>query len=115
MNYVTEVEECDSIMFLSNTKTAKKTTKFYNSNGSVVWFVSVSATFSYSNTGSTCVNASVTAGSYDAFWKIISKSSNKRGNIGIANAVAGHYFNNNLLNKYSRSVSISCDRYGNIS
>ena len=100
----------------STTKTITKTkTSYYtNSNGVVLWSVSVTGTFSYNGSTSKCTSCSHKATAPGASWSIKSSSSSRSGNSATANAIATHY--NGIISKdYSKSVTIKCSKDGIIS
>jgi hypothetical protein len=89
----------------SHTITKTKTANIKNANGTILWSVSITATFIYD--GSTSPNAT----SYSSEWKIQSVSSNKSGNSATASATANYA----SLKNYTQNVTISCSKNGTVS
>lgn len=92
------------------TKTGYKTATYYNSAGTKIWSVTVTGTFSYTSgvsataTGSTAtVNIFVTGATFK------NKNAYTTGNTAIA---SGTVVYNGMST--SKSVSVSCDKYGNV-
>ena len=116
--WITTIEEEDTgiAAFADSTKKASKTTKYYNKNNVLQWYVTVNGTFSYvKGKSSTCTAASVTAVSKSSAWKIASKKASKSGSTATASATAKRYANNILMEKATRTVKLTCDKIGNLS
>lgn len=96
------------------TITKTKTTRFRNDNGMVAWEVSITATFSYNGTTSRCISCSHKTATYLSGWSIKSASSSKRGNTATATATAV-YTSGSTSHSYTESVTIKCDKNGNVS
>lgn len=88
-----------------------KTTYMRDSSGTVLWSVSITATFTYDGTTSRCISCSPNATSYSSEWKIQSVSSNKSGNSATASATANYA----SLKNYTQNVTISCSKNGTVS
>lgn len=76
----------------SKSVTKTKTSYYKNSNGTILWYVKVTGTFTYGNGSSKCTSSSVTADSKSGAWKITSKSASKSGNKATAKATAKRYY-----------------------
>ena len=99
----------------SSTKTATKRAKYVNSSNVTVWEISVTGTFTYNGTSSTCTASSVAAKSYSTNWKITSQSASKSENKAIAKATAKYYYDGSLVTTASKTVTLTCDKNGNLS
>ena len=75
----------------SNQKTAKKTGNYKNAQGTTMFSVTVTGTFTYTGSSSTCTKSVASATSKNANWKISSKSASKSGNKATAKATAKRY------------------------
>lgn len=95
----------------SHTITKTKTANIKNANGTILWSVSITATFIYDGSTSRCISCSPNATSYSSEWKIQSVSSNKRGNSATASATANYA----SLKNYTQNVTISCSKNGTVS
>lgn len=109
-------EEC-SIAPRATTQyiTKTKTTKLKNSDGDVMWAVSIKATFSYDGSTSKCTSCTPSAISYASTWSIKSITSSKSGNSATANAVATCTSSIGASQSYSKSVTITCSATGVVS
>lgn len=113
----TQVGSIPSIELLATakTKTASRTTTYYSASGAALWYVTVTATFTYNGSTSSCTSASVSAGSYSSAWKISDKSASKSGNIGKATATATRYSNAKPIDTHTKTATLTCDKNGNLS
>lgn len=115
---VTTITEEPAVSFAraGNTKTGSKTSKYYSSSGTAMWYVTVNGTFSYNGSTATCTNASVTAGSYSASWKINSKSSKHSGSSASGTAKATMYDTyGNYVKSATKTVTLTCSKTGTLS
>lgn len=99
----------------SNSKSGSKTAYYKNSSGVVQWYVRVTGEFTYNGTSSTCTSSVASAPSNVAAWKIASKSASKSGNSATAKATAKCYSNGVVVNTITKSVTLTCDKNGNLS
>lgn len=99
----------------TQTKSGSKTVQYVNSSGSVLWYVTVHASFTYNGSSSSCTNASVYAESNSSAWTVTNKSSWRSGNTGYASATGHHHnFLGIETSSVSRTVSISCTANGTL-
>lgn len=94
--------------------TKTKTARVGAGDGTVLWSVSITATFSYNGTTSKCISCSHSAASYVEAWSIKSVISEKSGNEATATAVATHSVGS-LTQDSTQSVTIKCSKNGVIS
>lgn len=99
----------------SSTKTGSKTAKYIDSNGNACWYVKVTGIFSYDGSSAKCTSSSVNAGVYNNIWEIISKSSSKSGATATATALAALYYNGNVVDRKTKSISLKCSSNGTLS
>lgn len=100
----------------SHTTSGSKTSYYKNSSGTVLWSVTVTASFSYTaGKKSSCTSASGSSSSSSSNWKVSKASSSKSGNTATATATGTHYRGSQALNSYTRSVTLTCDTNGNLS
>lgn len=109
--------ESDSGMTTLSSKSVTKTkTSYYkNSNGTILWYVKVTGTFTYGNGSSKCTSSSVTAESKSGAWKITSKSASKSGNKATAKATAKRYYGGSVAETKNKTVTLTCSPSGNFS
>lgn len=99
----------------SKSVTKTKTSYYKNSNGTILWYVKVTGTFTYGNGSSKCTNSSVTAESKSGAWKITSKSASKSGNKATAKATAKRYYGGSVAETKNKTVTLTCSPSGNFS
>lgn len=95
-------------------KTATKTVYIHDENQNVLWYLSITGTFSYNGTSSICTSCSHQAVSLASQWSIKSSSSNKGGNAANAIATAIYHPPIGIVQECSKSVTISCSPTGEI-
>ena len=101
-----------SLSRTSHNKT--KTTYMRDSSGTVLWSVSITATFTYDGTTSRCISCSPSANAPATTWSIKSISSSKSGNSATAYATATHTSPSSSKD-FTQSVTISCSKNGTVS
>ncbi len=99
----------------SKSVTKTKTSYYKNSNGTILWYVKVTGTFTYGNGSSKCTSSSVTAESKSGAWKITSKSASKTGNKATAKATAKRYYGGSVAETKNKTVTLTCSPSGNFS
>ncbi len=99
----------------TNTITGRKTKSMKNSAGAVLWYVSVTGTFTYTGSKSQCTSATVTAKSNNKYWKIISKSSSKNTNNATATARAQNILDGEVIATHRLSTTLTCSTTGKLS
>lgn len=105
----------ESSLFRSSSKTASKTSTFYNGNDEALWYVKVIGEFTYTGSSSKCTSASVSAASYVSTWKVSNKSSSYSGNTAKASATGKLYFGNAVVDTVNKTVSLTCSANGDLS
>lgn len=99
----------------SKSVTKTKTSYYKNSNGTILWYVKVTGTFTYGNGSSKCTSSSVTAESKSGAWKITSKSASKSGNKATAKATAKRYYGGSVAETKNKTVTLTCSPSGSFS
>lgn len=100
----------------SSTCKGSKTTTYKNSSGSTMWSITVSASFSYAKgKSSKCISASGSASSNSKRWKVSTPDTSKSANKATTTATGTLYRNSKALKSITRSVTLTCDTYGNLS
>ncbi len=94
-------------------KTVTRTNYYRNQNNNVLWTLSLTATFVYDGTTSTCASCTHQATSVASGWSIKNSSSGRSLNTATACATAQHreLF---LVSEHSMTVNIQCDANGTI-
>ena len=113
---VITTESNSGMTTLSSKSVTKTKTGYYkNSNGTILWYVKVTGTFTYGNGSSKCTSSSVTADSKSGAWKITSKSASKSGNKATAKATAKRYYGGSVAETKNKTVTLTCSPSGNFS
>lgn len=99
----------------STIKNASKTSTYKNAEGESLWYAKVTANFYYDGSTSSCTSASASAGTYVDGWKIQSKSASRTGNVGSATVTAGCYYLGVNIGNVIHTVTLACDKNGNLS
>lgn len=111
---VTTIEE--SITRATGTKTASKKNNFYNEDDELQWTITVTGTFTYDGTSSTCTKATgTTTITNTTNWYLISESPTKSGNTATYTVTFGRKVIGITTSKPTYSVSLTCDANGNLS
>ena len=114
-DYIETVIEDTGISPLASTTVNKTKTSYYkNSSGTVLWSVSITATFTYNGTTSSCTSCYHSTTAPSSSWTIKSASHRKAGNTATATATAT-YTGATGSQDYTRSVTIQCSKDGVIS
>lgn len=114
---VTIIQHNTDILLKSNSKakSASKIGKYRDSNGTVLWSVTVTGTFTYTGSTSKCTASKVSASSNNSNWKIASKSSSRSGSTASATATAKRYNGSNVVQTSTKTVKLSCSKNGTLS
>ena len=77
--------------------------------------VTVTGTFTYTGSSSTCTKSIASATSKNANWKISSKSASKSGNKATAKATAKRYVDGTAVETQNCTVTLTCSSNGSLS
>lgn len=102
-----------SALSTSKTITKTKTFRYKNKKGTILWSLSIKATFIYNGSTSKCTACSHSATAPAKTWSIKSVSSSRSGNSATAKAIVTH--SGNTSYNYAKSVTISCSKNGIVS
>lgn len=96
---------------VQSTKSGSKVKTYYAADGTRIWDLTVNASFSYTyGVSATATSASAIVNIYSSNTSFVRKSAYTSGNTATATGTVVH----NSANKYM-TVSVSCDKYGNLS
>lgn len=111
------IPDSNTVNALSRSQTITKTkTNYYkNASGETMWYVAVTATFTYDGNTATCTSCSHQAESYASTWSIKSCTSSRSGNSATATAVATQTGISGISHDYTQSVTIQCSPTGEVS
>lgn len=97
-------------------KNATKTYTLKTESGSVVASFKLTASFTYPTiTGATCTSVSHSTTISDSKWSFSEKSSSKSGNTATGSFTANLKSFGITVQTISRTITLTCDKYGNIS
>lgn len=99
----------------TSTVSGKKTNTYRNSEGSALWTLTVTGTFTYNGSSATCTKSTVSATSYNSNWRISSSSASKLGATAKATATAKKYSNRICIKSMTQSISLTCSKNGTLS
>ena len=99
----------------SNTVKGNKNHTYYNSNGGVDWVFTVTGTFSVvSGVSATCTAVSHSTDIRASKWKLASASSWKSGNQALGKVTMKQTMLGLTIQTIERTVTLTCDNYGNL-
>ena len=99
----------------TNTKTGQKSYTYYDSDDVIQWKATLTATFTYTGTSSTCTNANITYNVYDSNWKITEATSSKSENKATGKVTAKTYFLGIPTKTIEHTLNITCSASGTLS
>lgn len=99
----------------SGTVTKNKNYTYYTSDGSVEWKITLTGTFIYNGTTSTCTASSCSVTIYNSNWYAVSKSTTKSGNTAYATVTMGLRYLGITVTKQTYNITLTCDKDGNVS
>ncbi|OUO25103.1 hypothetical protein [Eubacterium sp. An3] len=108
------IEEIPSIARAS-TITGKKTATQKAANGTVLWSVTVTGTFSYNGKTAKCTKATDSVTSPGPYWSIASSSASKSGATAKATATAKKTVNGRVTQKVTKTIKLTCSPSGKLS
>ena len=108
------IEEVPSIARAS-TITGKKTAKQKSANGTVLWSVTVTGTFSYNGKTAKCTKATDSVTSPGPYWSSASSSASKSGATAKATATAKKTVNGRVTQKVTKTIKLTCSPSGKLS
>ena len=97
------------------TISGSKVRNHYDSKGTLCWQFVLNGSFSYKCSSATCTSSTCSASIYSQGWYVISKNASKSGNTASANATMGESSGGVLANQVSASLTLRCDKNGNLS
>lgn len=99
----------------SQTVTKTKISSVKDANGDTLWYVSITATFTYDGKTAQCTSCSHQADAYASTWSIKSCTSSRSGNSATATAIAVQKGVLGTSHEYTLSVTIQCSPTGEVS
>ena len=108
--FITEIVY-SPISTYSSTISGTKHSSYYNSSGKLLWKLSVTASFSFNGSSSTCTSSQCSVSNIASNWNVVSKSANKSKNTASTSVTMHQSGGGNV----SRTVKLSCSASGNLS
>jgi len=102
-------------MTVSNTITGYRTYQKKDSSGTLEWKATLTATFTYTGSTSTCTDASCAVTIYKSNWYVASCTTTRSGNMATTYLTMGYKVNGTTLYTRSYTITLSCDANGNLS
>lgn len=99
----------------SGSKTGYKAYSYVNNSNVLIWKATLTATFTYTGTSSTCTSANCSVSISDSEWYVISNSTTRSGNTATTNLTMGRKVLGITVTKPSYTITLSCDKDGNLS
>lgn len=109
--FVTEIIYSSVSTYSTSTISGTKHSSYYSSSGKLLWKLSVTGTFSYTGSSSTCTASQCSVSNIASNWSVVSKSASKSKNTASASATMHQSGGGNV----SKTVKLSCSSTGNLS
>ncbi len=113
-SYLVVTIESDSSL-ARGTKTQNKKYEYYDANDVRQWRIVLVASFTYDGTTSSCIAAGCNADVYTDNWTVISESDSRSGNVAYGYATLGKISAGIITDRPSYTLTLTCDKNGNIS
>lgn len=98
----------------SGTKSLTKARTYYGSDDEIKWEIILTGTFTYNGTSATCTSSSCSVDVYANNWYVVSKSAKKSGNEASCTVTMGQTFLGITISKPVHTLTITCDKDGNL-
>ena len=98
----------------SNTS-SRTTYSYYSTSNELCWTATLAATFNYTGTSATCTSAICTTKIYNSNWYEISNTTTRSGGTATTNLTMGKSLLGVQIETGSRTITLTCDKNGNIS
>lgn len=99
----------------TNTRVASRLYQYFDSSDNLEWEAELNCTFTYNGTTSSCTSASCTVTVYDSKWYEYSNSTTRSGNAATTELVMGQKFLGITIAKREYTITLTCDKDGNLS
>lgn len=106
-------DKASSEWAMRSTVSGTKTTEYKNISGVTLWSVSVTGTFTYNGSTSSCTACSHSTAFYSSAWSLKSATHSISGNTANATATATHTILGIPVD-HTKTVTLQCDRNGNL-
>lgn len=99
----------------SGTKTGYRSYSYVDKTNVLLWKATLTATFTYTGTSSTCTSGSCSVSISDSSWYVVSNTTTRSGNTATTNLTMGLKALGVTVAKPSYTITLSCDKDGNLS
>lgn len=100
----------------ANVKNGSKTSTFKDSEGTIIWSVKVSGSFTYNGSFATCTSSSISTTCPATNWKLSNKKAYTSGSTAIASVTAKEYTFLGICTKtIEKTVKLTCNPDGTLS
>lgn len=99
----------------TNTKKGTKTIAHYNNDDEKCWDSTITGTFTYTGSSSTCTAASITYNIYNDDWKMKSATASKSSNQAVGNITAKRYTLGIPVQTVEKTFYLTCSATGKLS
>lgn len=107
-------EVFQKIFATQSTVTKTKYCNYFDSNGKLLWSVSLKATFTYNHRKAVCVSSEITYEIRDSDWKMLSYTSNEDSNTATGEFSIRQYKLGVPLKLIEKTLTLTCDKNGNV-
>ena len=115
ISYPQVIDSAYTTSSTTKTVTCDKDVTYKDSDGNLDWKYTLTGSFSYtSGVSSTCTKATYTTKIYDDSWSFSDCAATKSGNKAIGTGKCKDTFLFVTLKTYNIDISLTCDKYGNI-
>ena len=97
-----------------STVTKTKYCNYFDSDGKLLWSVSLKATFTYNHRKAVCVSSEITYEIRDADWKMLSYISSENGNSATGSFAIRQHKLGVPLKLIEKTLTLICDKEGNV-
>ena len=99
----------------TNTRVAYRQYEYFDSSDNLEWVAQLHCTFTYDGTTSSCTSASCTVTIYDSKWYEISNTTTRSGNTATTQLTMGRKLLGITVSKPQYTITLTCDKDGNLS
>lgn len=99
----------------SGSVTKAKNYVYKNENNIEQWKITLTGSFTYTGTGSTCTASSCNVTIYNSVWSVASKSATRSGNTAYGSARMVKKYLGAITFDKTYNLSLTCDKNGNVS
>ena len=101
------------VVLQSTTRATRSGNKYYtykDANGSSKWKATLSATFTYDGTTSTCTSSSCSVAIYDSAWALVSKHAYRSGNTATGSVTMSYSTAGVTISKSTYKITLACNK-----